>query len=94
MRPQDTEGMEPVGSNGKPPIATTRNGGIPPKLHTAELTIVEYTVGNGTDADPIRAAWAFYAPNGEHLFSMDDTHVLAITCSPAAIVRPHMTIAA
>jgi len=87
MRPEDTEGMGPVGTNGKKPLATTTNGGIPPRIGKAELTIVEYTIGRGIADDPIRQAWAFYSANGDHLFSVDYERVLSNTRGPGCLLE-------
>jgi hypothetical protein len=86
MRPGDLSGYGPVGTN-CPRMPTTTGGGIPPKVEKAELTVIEYAVGTGTEGDPVRAAWAFYAPNGQHLFTVDHERVLCFTHSPGAIIR-------
>lgn len=87
MNPASFRGYGPVGTNAQL-MPTTTGGGIPPKLDRVELTVIEYAVGAGSDSsDPVRPAWAFYTPDGRHIFTVDSERILAMTNSPGALIR-------
>jgi hypothetical protein len=73
-------------------MPTTTGGEITPKLDRVKLTVIEYVVGGSDSSDPVRPAWAFYTPDGRHIFTVDSERILAMTNSPGALIRSNCVV--